>query len=67
MTIIKINENTEKGKNLIRILEQYKNQTDVLEFLSLEEFETVFLVNEIDEGRKTGYALEEDILKILES
>jgi len=30
-----------------------------------QEFESVFLVNEIDESRKTGYALEEDILKIL--
>jgi len=67
MTIIKINENTEKGKNLIQILEQFRHQKDVLEFLSIDDLETIYLVNEIDEGRKSGYVAEEDILKILGS
>lgn len=67
MTIIRINENTEKGKSLIQVLEQFRNQKDVLEFLSIDEFETIYMVNEIDESRKNGYALEEDILKILGS
>jgi hypothetical protein len=34
--------------------------------MTTQEFEMVYLVNEIDESRKTGYALEEDILKILD-
>ena len=67
MKIIKINENSEKGKSLIQILEQFRSQKDVIEFLSIDEFETAFLVNEIDESRKTGYAFEDDILKILSS
>ncbi len=68
MTIIKINEETEKGKSLIKVLEQFKDQKEIIEFLSeieLEEIEDSFMAQEIDESRKYGYTPEEDIIKIL--
>lgn len=66
--IIKIDDNSKEGRNLVALLKSLKGKIGDIEFLTpeeTEEKEDEVLAREIEEGLKSGNADKEKVLKKL--